>query len=251
MLYFRSLMFNLYLYAITAGLAVIGLPTLLLPRAASQQTMHLWSRLVNVGLRLICGIHIEIRGRENLPGGPVLIASKHQSMWDTIIFLGLLPDVAYVLKKELSYIPVYGWYTVRAGMILVDREAHAKALRKMVGDAKERIAEKRSVLIFPEGTRVSPGDKIDYKPGIAALYTQLKVDCVPIAVNSGLYWPRRKFLRPPGTIILEFLPPIPPGLKRRAFMETLETRIEAATDRLVAEGNSENLRAPDQNIRGT
>ena len=250
MLFCRSLAFNVYLYTLTVGLALVGLPTLLMSRTAVTWTMALWARMVNTGLRAICGIHVEIRGREYLPDGPVLIAAKHQSMWDTIVFLDLLPNLVYVLKRELRFIPVYGWYTVRAGMIGVDRDAHASALRKLVKDAKARLAELRPILIFPEGTRMTPGEEADYKPGIAALYTQLNVACVPVAVNSGLYWPRRQFLRPPGTIILEFLPQIPAGMKRREFMATLENRIETATDKLVTEGRqadfSDTLAADEQ-----
>ncbi|HBA42135.1 MAG TPA: 1-acyl-sn-glycerol-3-phosphate acyltransferase [Alphaproteobacteria bacterium] len=235
MLYIRSIVFNIYLYLLTVLLAGLGLPVLLLPRRAVAGVLRLWARLVNLGLRVICNIRVEIRGRDRLPDGASLIAAKHQSMWDTIVFFDLLPDIVYVLKKELAYIPLYGWFAVRAGMIRVDRDAHAKALRHLVKQAKTKASDGRPILIFPEGTRVAPGEHIGYKPGIAALYSQLDIPCVPVAVNSGLFWPRRQFLRRPGTIILEILPPIPPGLKRRDFMRRLETELEEASNALVLE----------------
>ncbi len=236
MLILRSLLFNLYLYVMTVLIAVGGSPALLLPPPAGYHVTRLWANLVNFGLRVICGIRIEIRGREFLPAsGGVLIASKHQSMWDTLIFFSVIPDIVYVLKRELSYIPFFGWYTIRNGMIRVDRDGRASALRELVRQAKTRIAEGRSIMIFPEGTRSPPGETLDYKPGVAALYGQLDVACVPVAVNSGLFWPRRKFLRPPGVMVLQFLPPIAPGLKRREFMQLIENKIETATNRLLAE----------------
>ncbi|MDO9460407.1 MAG: lysophospholipid acyltransferase family protein [Alphaproteobacteria bacterium] len=236
-LWLRSLCFNIYLYGVTSLLAVLGSPAMLVSEAASLRVMHVWSQLVNLGLRRICNIHIEIRGQENLPANsPALIACKHQSMWDTIIFLSLLPRPVYVLKKELGLIPFFGWYTIATGMVRVDRDGHASALKKMIADSKRCIAEGKTLVIFPEGSRAPAGGKLEYKPGIAAMYHQLGVGCVPAALNSGLFWPRRKFLRPPGTIVLEFLPPIAPGLNRRDFMATVEERIETATGKLLAEG---------------
>jgi 1-acyl-sn-glycerol-3-phosphate acyltransferase len=236
MLWLRSLLFNIYLYTMTALVAVGGAPAMLISERAALRVMRAWSLLVNFGLRRICNIRIEIRGQENLPvGRPALIACKHHSMWDTIIFLSLLPKPVYILKKELGLIPFFGWYTIRTGMVRVDREGHASALKKMIADSKRCIADGKTLVIFPEGTRAPVGEKLQYKPGIAALYHQLGVGCVPAALNSGLFWPRRKFLRTPGTIVLEFLPPIAPGLNRRDFMATLEERIEVATGRLLAD----------------
>ncbi len=240
MLWIRSLGFNIYLYIMTAIVAVLGSPALLISETATYRVTRLWSRLVNIGLRLICNIRIEIRGQENLPADrPALIACKHQSMWDTIIFLSLLPKPVYVLKRELGQIPFFGWYTIATGMVRVDRDGHASALKKMIADAKRCIAEGKTLVIFPEGSRAPAGGKLEYKPGIAALYHQLGVGCVPAALNSGLFWPRRKFLRPPGTIVLEFLAPIAPGQTRREFMATLEERIESATGRLLTGGHRE------------
>lgn len=236
MLWIRSAAFNLYLYVLTAFMAVAGAPALVVSLHTTLSVMRAWANLVNAGLRLICGIQVEIRGQHLLPAdSQMLVASKHQSMWDTIIFISLLPKPVYILKKELSYIPFFGWYAWRAGMISVDRDGHARALKKMVADARRSLASGKTPIIFPEGSRAPAGGKLEYKPGIAALYMQLHVPCVPVALNSGLFWPRRKFLRPPGTIVLEFLPPIAPGLRRREFMERLETSIETETNRLLAE----------------
>jgi 1-acyl-sn-glycerol-3-phosphate acyltransferase len=245
MLWLRSLGFNIYLYVVTSLVAVLGSPAMLVSEAASLRVMRFWSQLVNSGLRYICNIGIEIRGQENLPADkPALIACKHQSMWDTIIFLSLLPRPVYILKKELGLIPFFGWYTIRTGMVRVDREGHASALKKMIADSRKCIGDGKSLVIFPEGSRAPAGGKLDYKPGIAALYHQLGIGCVPAALNSGLFWPRRKFLRTPGTIILRFLPPIAPGLNRRDFMSRLEENIETATAGLLAE--AEKHAAPSQ-----
>jgi 1-acyl-sn-glycerol-3-phosphate acyltransferase len=158
-------------------------------------------------------------------------------MWDTIALYILLDKPAIVFKRELGIIPFYGWYLRKAGMISIDRDGKASALRKMAADSRAAIAERRCVLIFPEGTRKEPGARPDYKSGVAGLYGQLGVACVPIALNSGLYWTGPGgFLKKPGTVVVEILPPIPPGLKRAQFMATLETRIETATAGLVAEG---------------
>lgn len=236
MIALRSILYNLYLYSLTIFLAVSALPLLLVPSPTPiVVAMRMWAKLAIGGLAVICGTRYELRGQEHLPDTPVLIASKHQSMWDTIIFVVILDNPAIVLKSELLWLPLYGWYAWKTRMIAVDRGAHAKALKKMIADGKNRLSQNRSIVIFPEGTRKAPGATPDYKPGIAALYTHLDHPCVPVAVNSGLFWPRRKMHRLPGTIVLEFLPAIPAGLKRKAFMAELENSIEQATEKLVSE----------------
>jgi 1-acyl-sn-glycerol-3-phosphate acyltransferase len=179
------------------------------------------------------GIRHRVVGRENLPAGPAIIACKHQSSWETMAFTGLFDDIAIVLKRELLFIPVVGWAMARAGNIAVARGNGASALRGLVKQAKAAIAEGQSIVIFPEGTRVAPGEQKPYQIGTAALYRQLGVPVVPMALNSGLFWGRRKFVKRPGMITLEILPPIPPGLSREAFMEALRERIEGATARLA------------------
>ena len=235
MLFLRSALFNLVFYLSSAVICIAVTPAFILPRGVIVFCMRAWSRWTMWLLRVIAGTRYELRGLENLPKEPALIASKHQSMWDTIIYAAILNDPAIVLKKELLYIPYYGWYSLKAQMVPVDRASGASALRNLIRHAKNALAQNRHLVIFPEGTRAAPGSRNPYKPGVAGLYSQLGIACVPVALNSGLYWPRRKFLRKPGTIVLEFLPPIPPGMNRKAFMAELEGRIEPATDKLLAE----------------
>ena len=239
MKHLRSLAFNVCFYGWTAIVAILGLPTLALPRRAGRPVQQAWARGSMAAMRFCLGLDYEVRGRENVPPGGILVASKHQSAFDTIVFALLLRDPALVLKRELTMIPFYGWYVRKWGMIPVDRKAGPSALRNMVKTARPILAEGRPVFIFPEGTRTAPDAPPDYKPGIAALYRELGVPCVPVALNSGLYWPRRTFVKHPGRIVIEFLPPIPPGLSRGAFMTELRDRIEGATARLVAEGRAE------------
>jgi len=234
----RSLLFNLVFYAWTAFVAIAALPMLLGPRALVMGLGQWWSRTVLELARWIAGIDYELRGAEHLPRAPAIIAVKHQSAWDTLAVPALFGDVAIVLKRELLWIPCYGWYARKAGMIPVDRGAGATALKGMVRRAREVVAERRPIVIFPEGTRTAVGAKRAYHPGVAALYTQLGLPVVPIAVNSGLFWPRRSFLKRPGRIVVEVLAPLPPGLDRKAFLAELRSRIETATERLVAEVRS-------------
>ncbi|MBI1260542.1 MAG: 1-acyl-sn-glycerol-3-phosphate acyltransferase [Rhizobiales bacterium] len=217
----------------SAVVNIAATPLFLAPRGWTVWAMRGWSRLTLWLLRHLAGTDYEIRGV--LPEGGVLVASKHQSMWDTIIMTAILNDPAMVLKRELLYVPYYGWYSMKARMIAIDRGAGAKAVRRLIAQGKAAIAAKRPIVIFPEGHRMSPGEAPDYKPGVAALYRQLGVACVPVAVNSGLFWARRGFAKRPGTIVIEFLPPIPPGLDRTAFMTALQDSIETATARLLAE----------------
>jgi 1-acyl-sn-glycerol-3-phosphate acyltransferase len=232
-LWLRSLAFNVGWYLGSALIALAGAPLLLAPRRAVVAWARFWIVFVLWWLRITCGLTHRVVGLENLPPGPVIIACKHQSTWETMSFTGLFRDIAIVLKRELLFIPVVGWAMARAGNIAVARGDGASALRGLVRQAKAAIADGRSIVIFPEGTRVAPGDQRPYQVGTAALYRQLKVPVVPMALNSGLFWGRRKWVKWPGTITLEVLPPIAPGLSREAFMETLRDRIETATARLV------------------
>lgn len=228
-LWLRSALFLLWFAAVTTILSLIFLPVLALPRGATVWLARLWARLTFWGLKIFAGIGFEIRGAR--PKGAVLVASKHMSMWDTLALYLALDEPAIVLKRELLRIPFYGWFLWKATAIPIDRSAGASALRKMAAEARAVLAEGRSILIFPEGTRKKPGAAPDYKPGVAGLYGQLDVACVPVALNSGVYW--TGFFKRPGTIVLEFLEPIGPGLKRNAFMDLLESRIETATNKLL------------------
>lgn len=234
----RSLIFNVVFYVNLILFLVLGSGFFLTPRKWSIRALQAWARASLWWLQVIAGTKMEVRGREHLPQGAVLVAGKHQSFWETFAILPLLDDPAMVLKKELTFIPFFGWFIYKFRMIAVARDAGTAALKLLMARAAEEIAADRQVVIMPEGTRRAPDDPPDYKPGAAAIYGKLNVPCVPFALNSGLFWPRRKFLRLPGTIVLEFLPPIPAGLPRKVFQQQLEASIEAATSRLVAEGRA-------------
>lgn len=229
MVWLRSALFLLWFLIITTILSLIFLPVLVLPRRATVWLARVWSRATFWGLKVFAGIDFEIRGRP--PREPVLVAAKHMSMWDTLALYLVLDEPATVLKRELLRIPFYGWFLWKATAIAIDRAGGARSLRQMSNAAKAVLAQGRPILIFPEGTRKKPGAMPDYKPGVAGLYALLDVACVPVALNSGVYW--TGFLKRPGTIVLEFLEPIAPGLKRDAFMTLLEHRIEAATAALL------------------
>ena len=236
MIAFRSLIFNIAFYVNLILFLVLGSGFFLAPRKWAIRALQVWACSSLWLLRVLAGIGIEVRGREHIPQGASLVAGKHQSAWDTFAILPYLDDPAMVVKKELTFIPFYGWFMHKFRMIGVERSAGSQALRHLIARARQEIAAERQIVIMPEGTRRAPGDPPDYKPGVAALYGALGVPCVPFALNSGLYWPRRKFLRYPGTIILEFLPHIPAGLPRKLFQTRLENEIETATARLVAGG---------------
>lgn len=236
MTFLRSLVFLVVFYVVSAILAIGLSPLLLGGRKPLMAVMNFWGRLVTGMLRVICGVKVEVRGLEHLPPGAALIATKHQRMFDIFGSFAFLPDACFVLKKELVSIPFFGWWALRSRMIVVDREGHSAALRKLVSDSQDRMKEERQLVIFPEGTRKDPGEAGDYKPGIAALYRELELPVTPLALNTGLHWNVASgFIMRPGTIVFEFQPPIPPGLKRAEFMRQLETSIETACARLVAE----------------
>ncbi|MGN6062812.1 MULTISPECIES: lysophospholipid acyltransferase family protein [Brevundimonas] len=229
----RSLIFTLWLY-LSMPLFAIGLsPALLMPHGVAIAVIKLWARFVLFGLRWIAGVKVEVRGLEHRPTGPALIAAKHQGMLDVIAPFAFLDDACFVMKKELMPLPFFGWFAWKTKMIAIDRAAHAKALKDMVRQTRARLAEGRQILIFPEGTRTTPGEPADYKPGVAAIYRDVDAPCWPVATNSGVHWPAHGFKRYPGTVVFEFLPPIPAGLKRAAFMAELESRIETASTALL------------------
>ena len=216
-------------------IGTIMVPMLLLPRHLFRRFVITWSAGNGVLLRLISGVHVEIRNREHRPDGAAIVASKHQSEWEAHVFLHELDDPAYVIKKELSHVPGYGWFCRKVNMIFVDRHGGGKSLRVLIRGAQKAVGRGRPVVIFPEGTRVRPGEKLPYRPGVAALYGALGVPVVPVVLNSGMHWPKGSIRRYPGTIVMEYLPPIPPGLSRRDFMERLESTMEEASQRLFAE----------------
>ena len=241
----RALAFNLAFFAWTAILGTVGLPFLFTPRAVTMRFGRFWAASVLALLRLIVGLDHEIRGLDRIPRGGCIIAMKHQSAWDTLILPVVLGDPAIVLKRELLLVPFFGWYAARAGSIAIDRKAGAGALRRMLLKARPVAAAGRPIVIFPEGTRVAPRERRSYHPGVAALYQALALPLVPAAVNSGLYWGRRSFVKRKGRIILEFLEPIPHGRTRPRLMAELERRIETATAALRREGMKTLDRRPD------
>lgn len=239
MLIFRSILFNIAFYLNLIILLIAAIPTLLMPRRAILGMAKTWGRTSLWLLRVICGLKVEIRGREKLPVGPLIVAAKHQSMWETFVLVTLFDDPTFIIKRELMWIPLFGWFTWKGGMVPVRRGAGAQALADMAVIARREIQKGRQLVIFPEGTRRAPGAEPRYKFGVAHLYAEIGAPCVPVALNSGLFWRRRSFLRWPGTVRLEFLDPIPPGLDKQEFLERLQSVIETATARLIAEGERE------------
>lgn len=235
----RSLIFMVVFYAMTLVFLVAALPTFFMTHRQVLGVAREWARVTRVLLRTICGTHVEVRGAEKIPPGGLLVASKHQSAWETFNLLLLFDDPLYILKRELQWIPIFGWLLWKARMVPVDRDARAKALSDMRERARAELADGRQIIIFPEGTRRPPGAEPKYKSGVAHLYTAFDVPCVPIALNAGLFWPRRSLLRRPGTIVVEVLDPIPPGLPTNEFFTRLRNDIETATARLVGDGRRE------------
>jgi 1-acyl-sn-glycerol-3-phosphate acyltransferase len=231
----RSLIYAGVFYVVTALYLVLGSWLLIGPRRWAMKGLEVHGRTCVLLLGLICGTKLEVRGRENLPKSGCLVVAKHQSAWDSFGLVPLFRDPAIVLKDELKWIPFYGWFCVKFEHILVKREKASVALKTMIRDARQRISIGREVVIFPEGTRTAPGAPPDYKPGYVALYEALGVVTVPLALNSGLFWPRRSLWRFPGTIVVEFLPALPPGLPRGEFRTRIEAAIENASRRLIAE----------------
>lgn len=235
----RSALFNLAFYLNFIVWLLAAVPTLVMPRHAIIAVVKAWGRVNLWLLRVICGIDVEWRGLEKIPPGPLLVAAKHQSAWETFALLPLFSDPTFILKRELMWLPLFGWLAHKAGMIPVDRSAGKDALGAMTGAFRAALAEGRQVIIFPEGTRRPPEAEPSYKLGILFLYTGGQAPCLPIALNSGLFWERRGFLRHPGTIRVDILDPIPPGLGRRVFFRRLQGDIETATAALIALGRCE------------
>jgi 1-acyl-sn-glycerol-3-phosphate acyltransferase len=234
----RSLLFNVLFYLTTALFVVIGSPLLFAPRSWAMAALAIHGRFELWLLKSIVGTRLEVRGKQKLPGGACLVAAKHQSAWETFALIPLFRDPALLMKRELFWIPFHGWFSHKFEMIPVDRDKGPSALRRMLREAKKRVADGREIIIFPEGTRRAPGAPPDYKTGVVLLYEALGVPCVPVALNSGVFWPRRTLTRKPGTIVVEFLDPIPPGLPKAEFMSRLAEAIETASARLLAEATA-------------
>lgn len=235
MLFLRSLAFNTAFYVNMIVWMILLAPTLLLPRDVLWRGIAVWSRVNLFLMRVLAGIDVEIRGLGNLPAGGALVASKHQSTFETLFLLHVFHRAAFILKRELTWIPVFGWYCSKTRMIPVDRKRGREALKDMTRRALAEMRAGRSILIYPEGTRRPPGAEPAYKFGVVHLYRETGMPLVPVALNSGLFWPRHQFLRHPGTIVVEILPPIMPGLDGDRVMPVLQEAIETASDRLLRE----------------
>ncbi|MEO9526647.1 1-acyl-sn-glycerol-3-phosphate acyltransferase [Roseibium sp.] len=231
----RSTLFQVLFYLLNLVVMILFSPMLLLPRSWSWWVMPAWAKVLLLLMRVVAGIRMEVRGRENLPDGGFMAAMKHQSAWETVALIPLFSSPTFILKRELRWIPIFGWYTAKFRQIPVNRGKRTKALAAMVVAAKQAISEKRQILIFPEGTRRPAGAEPKYKFGVAHLYRDLNCPVAPIAHNAGLYWPRASWNVYPGTVIVEILPPIPPGLATDIFHARMVTAIETTSDRLIEE----------------
>jgi 1-acyl-sn-glycerol-3-phosphate acyltransferase len=241
-IFLRSLLFNLLFYPNFVFWLLVALPTLVMPRKALMRVANWWAQTNILLMRVICNIKVEYRGVEKIPKGPLIVAAKHQSMWETISLLQFFDAPFFVLKRELLRIPLFGQYLMKANMVAIDRSAGRQSLLKLIKRAGEEVRRGRQFLIFPEGTRRPAGAPPDYKAGVSLIYADCGVQCLPVALNSGLFWPRRAFLRYPGTLVVEFLDPLPPGLPRTEFLARIQAVIEESTDRLVAAGQAEQAR---------
>jgi 1-acyl-sn-glycerol-3-phosphate acyltransferase len=236
----RSALFAIAVYANFFAQAILFSPILLLPERFIWPPARFWVRSTLWLHRMVLGNAEDIRGREKIPAGGLLVAAKHQSAWETLRLVELFARPTFILKRELLWVPLFGWYLSKTKMIPVDRGKRSEAVAAITARARAAVAEGRQVIIFPEGTRRPPMAPPDYRYGVTRLYKDLGVPCLPVALNSGLYWPRRSFVHRAGTIVLACLDPIPPGLDPADFAGELQAAIETATAGLIAEALAEN-----------
>ena len=239
LIFLRSFVFNVLFYAVFVVLAIVALPTFLMPIGALMTMARFWTNATLFLMRVICNIRVEFRGIEKIPSGPLVIVAKHQSFWETFALVPLFAHPIFILKRQLMRIPVFGQFLVKFKMIGIDRTAGVKALLEMTRRARAAVLSGRQLVIFPEGTRRAPGAPADYKTGFAQIYHACGVPCLSVALNSGLFWPRRTFMRYPGTLVVEFLDPLPPGLPKDEFISRVRDTIEEATARIVEAGRRE------------
>lgn len=232
----RSAVFNALFFVLTALCVSLGMLLLPFHRNVIRRYVQGWAHLMLWVLRVVCGIRVRVTGREHLPDGPAVIAAKHQSAFDTIIWLALLRDPVYVLKKELLRIPVWGTMARKYGAIAVDRSGGASALKQMVREATAAAAEGSQIIIFPEGTRTQPGQRVPYLPGVVALGAAVGRPILPVATDSGVFWGKRAFAKRPGVLTVAVLPPLPAGLPRAALLAEMQAVIETESERLLPAG---------------
>jgi 1-acyl-sn-glycerol-3-phosphate acyltransferase len=228
-----SAIFIVQMYVAMAVLAIGFAPWALFSRRGAYAAMHSYCRWVVFSLRLLCGLKCEVRGTP--PTGECMIAAKHQSFLDIILIFRAVPAGKFIMKRELVFAPFLGQYALKIGCVPVNRGKRGAAISKMMADVAAGAAEPGQLIIYPQGTRVAPGDSRPYKVGTGLLYEQLGQPCYPVATNVGVFWPRRGVLRHPGLAVVEFLPPIAPGLTVPEFMTRLETEVESHSDRLMTE----------------
>jgi 1-acyl-sn-glycerol-3-phosphate acyltransferase len=250
LIFLRSLIYNVVFYVSLVVWMIAVSPSFLLPPAVFMSIAKAWGRHNIWLMRVICNTRVDYRGVEKIPPGPLLVASKHQSMWETFALLQFFDSPLFIYKRELGWIPLFGWYLVKSRMIGVDRSGGMRSLMEMARRAPKEVRSGRQLIIFPEGTRTPVGAAPDYKTGVGQIYVNSGVPCIPVALNSGLFWPRRTFMRYPGTLVVEFQDPLPAGLTRMEFVERISTSIEHATNRLVEAARAEQAqlfgRVPDK-----
>lgn len=237
MLLLRSILFNVVFYLANAAQMIFWIPAFfIIAREDAWKIVRMWAYSLLWLQYAICGSRYDFRGLSNIPRGSALVAAKHQSAWETYTLCLFLEDASFILKRELGHVPVFGWYMRRMKVVPVDRGKGGKALASMTVEARKQLDElDRQIIIYPEGTRMRAGAPPRYKYGVTHLYEKLGIPVLPVAVNSGLYWGRRSLIVHPGTIIMEFLGPVAPGLPKEEFANRLETDIEEASNRLIAE----------------
>jgi len=245
-IFLRSLVFNVLFYLLLLFWIIVAIPTFVMPRRAILGIAKIWARNNLWLLRVICNIRVEYRGAEKIPQGPLIVAAKHQSIWETFALLPFFDQPLYILKRELEWIPFFGWYLIKANMIGVVRSAGGRSLLEMARRAGAEVRRGRQLIIFPEGTRRPVDAPPRYKTGVSQVYLGCGVTCLPVALNSGLFWPRRTFMRYPGTVVVEFLDPLPPGLSREEFLTQLSAEIEEATNRIVKAARIEQAKLFDR-----
>jgi len=228
-----SLIFIIQMYLAMAVVAIGFAPFALFSRAAAVKACHVYCQWVIFSLRILCGLRCEVRGTP--PTDEVVIAGKHQSFLDIILIYSAVPRGKFIMKRELMWTPFLGQYARRIGCVPVNRGKRGAAIAKMKADVMAGSEFPGQLIIYPQGTRVAPGDQRPYKIGTAVLYSQLQQPCIPVGANVGLFWPKRGILRHRGTAVVEFLPAIPPGLTNDAFMAELEARVETSSNALMAE----------------
>ncbi|MFB9913906.1 lysophospholipid acyltransferase family protein [Rhizobium paknamense] len=245
MLALRAHLFNVLFYAnLIIRMIVLSPIYFFLPRKLAFRIPKAWARSNHWLMKTVVGTTIEIEGLEHIPDGGYILAPKHQSFWDVYALLPWMDDPVYILKRELMWIPLFGWYAAKQRMIPVNRGARGKSMVKVMQRTAEEMRNGRQLVIYPEGTRLPPGAEPQYKYGIARLYRDLNVPVVPVAVHAGLFWPRRSMMRYPGHYKLRILPPILPGMEPDAFFEKLIAELETASDELLVDAARTNPDLP-------